>query len=158
MGKKLLALCALSLLVAACKAKVSAKDEGGADPAPKPFNHVVAGPVIDGTWKSGCERDFWDNGYVIFEMLVRGQDVRRVETKYSDARCAQSTGNVVRDGYFRYLKNHGTDIFEVEYKFKMTNGFYFTGDNIRRIGNVLYISDRRVGPGSTPLIALNMVP
>jgi len=158
MGMKWMMIGLLTVGLAACKAKVTADKGGGEAPPAKPFNHDVPGPVLDGTWKSGCERDYWDTGYVIFEMIIRGQDVRRVESKYSDARCLSNTSNLVREGLFRYKHNHGADIFEVEYKFKMNNGFYFTGDNLRRTGSTLNISDRRVGPGSLPLIPLTLVP
>ena len=63
----------------------------------------------------------------------------------------------MRDGQFRFVKNYGVDIYEVEYKFKMNNGFYYTGDNIRRVGAKLYISDRRVGNAVIPDIPLNLV-
>lgn len=153
-SKLALALATVSLL-SACKAKISAEDPG--PPAVKPFTHDVKGPSLDGTWKSGCERDIWGSGYVVFEMVIKDQDTVRTETKYVDMNCSQKTETILRDGWFRYAKDYGADVFEVEYKFKMPNGHYYTGETISRVGAKLMISDRRIGNQAIPNIQLNLV-
>ena len=55
---------------------------------------------------------------------------------------------------FRFKEQHVGDIFQLEYRFDMPNGYYESGDNIIRSGQRLWISDRRIGSGSMPDIPL----
>jgi hypothetical protein len=153
-----LVLCGLIATLSACKAKIESEQPAPPAPPPvKPFTHDISGPSLDGTWKSGCVRDVWGNGYKVFDIVIKNQDTVRTETKYVDINCSQKIDTTIADGWFRFTKNLGQDIYEVEYKFKMPNGHYYTGDNVRRIGAQLFISDRHVGPAVVPDIQLNLV-
>ncbi len=150
----IVALGAVSLV--ACKASVSTDGDGGGTPV-QPFSHEVDGPNLDGVWQSECVADGWDNGYVIFNIVIKGQNIARGETKYQDPQCTAQTTTLVRNGLLRYKAKHAGDVYELEYKFEMPNGWYYLGDNISRSGSRMWISDRRVGSGSLPDIALDLV-
>ena len=143
-----------TLLLMACKAEVKPDvGVGGGQPV-QTFDNLVQGPNLSGEWQSPCVEDSWSDEYITYNLVFNGQTIQKTETKFSDAQCSTQTKSVVRTGVFRYKEQHVGDIFELEYRFDMPNGYYESGDNIIRSGQRLWISDRRIGSGSMPDIPL----
>lgn len=144
---------ALALFFAACAPKAKVTTEGF---TVGPFNHKVSGPDLNGTWASGCERDDWSSGFVMFNITFKDQTISRKETKFQDPKCTVQLSTLDRRGLYRYVAAYSAGIFELEYRINMPNGFYTTGENVSRSQNRLWITDRRVGNGSIPSIALDL--
>lgn len=143
-----------ALLLTACKAEIKPKGgDGGVIPV-QTFDHLVQGPSLNGVWQSPCVDDFWSDEYITYNLVFNGQSVQKTETKFTDSQCTAQTTSVVRQGVFRFKEQHVGDIFQLEYRFDMPNGYYESGDNIIRSGQRLWISDRRIGSGSMPDIPL----
>lgn len=157
---RLLSIGAFALALGACSAKISGGEgDAGPDPMAGPFNHRVSGPSLDGKWKSDCVLDRYPghNGYVIYTMVINGQNVTRTEDLFNDGACTQAGEQLVHSGQFRYaaLKT-GSDVFEVEYRLKPAKGTS-AGENIRLASGVLYISGYW-GGDAYPAIALRKQP
>lgn len=144
----------VTLLLMACKAEVKPEVAGGGDQPVQTFDHLVQGPNLNGVWQSPCVKDFWSNEYITYKLVFNGQTVQKTEIQFSDAQCTAQTKSVVRNGVFRFKEQHVGDIYELEYRFDMPNGYYESGDNIIRSGQRMWISDRRIGSGSMPDIPL----
>ncbi|MGE3681797.1 MAG: hypothetical protein AB7G93_08730 [Bdellovibrionales bacterium] len=152
------ALFAVALAFVACGKGKDAEPESPFAPAPpEPFTHKVSGPDLTGKWTSGCERDAWGDGHVIFTITFDSQDVLRREAKYADRACQNKVSELERKGKFRYKADLSGGIYELEYRFDIPNGYYVTGDNVSRSQNRLWISDRHIGPGVVPHIPLDLV-
>ena len=131
---KVLSTAILAASLAACSAKVSSDGGGGGAVIPvDKFSDDVPAIDLAGTWNSSCVRDRWSDGYVIFNVVIKGKAILRTETKFSDSACALQVSQLTRDGIFRFKAKYGADIYELEYKFNMKNGHYYTGDNVRRM-------------------------
>jgi hypothetical protein len=150
----------LVTLLQGCSAHVSGSG-GGQDPTPPTnFKNIVDGPVLDGTWKSGCVES--DRNYGEFEittLTVSGQNVSRQYASYLDSACAKSDSIETETGLFRYATSNGDGVYEIEYQFNLTglsNGFtgtYQAFENVRLEGEVLYVSDE-IGGTAVPSVAL----
>jgi preprotein translocase subunit Sec61beta len=147
---------AISFTACAPKADDAAKLTGVTAPPAAAFDNKVSGPSLNGEWLSACVADKWASDYMTFDMAIDGQKVNRIEAHYADSACATpQTSKVTRSGLVRYTDHYtGNDMYEVEYKFSMTNGSYYTGENVLLNGDVLMISDRVTGALGTPDITL----
>lgn len=154
-----LSLVAVALMsMVACKAKVSSDGGGGFVAPVSTFVNDVDGPALTGAWHSKCVESNWSAGYVIFDLVIKDQNIARGVTHFSDDQCLNQTGQNVQSGVFRFKAKYVGDIYEIEYKFETENGTVIVpGDNISRQGSRLWISDHRIGDGSMPDIALDYV-
>lgn len=154
--KAILPIGAMALALAACSAKVTSDGGGVSAPTAKPFVNAVAGPALDGQWKSGCVLNHWDTGYIKYDMTVKGQAITRKESQFADAQCTQPGNELTRTGLYRFVKQNASNVYEVEYKFNIPNGSYTTGENVLLQGSILFITDRVTGDGVIPDIPLSL--
>ena len=148
------------MLIVSTEMGCSAEIEESNPPKPNPlanFKHQVKGaPSINGTWLSGCEYDFWSKDYVVFAMKIKGQNLKRQVTYFSDY-CHTEKDNYVGKGYFRYLEDYNS-FYELEYKIKSNGGYFITGENLSIDSeDQISISNRLVGSSSYPGIKLYKV-
>jgi hypothetical protein len=153
--RALLAL-ALAAGISACKGKVTAQDNSG--PKTPVFADAVKGPELDGEWQGHCVEDGWGAGYAIFHYSLQGRNIQRTETKYTDVQCTTQESELTQAGQFRYMQSFASGAYSVEYKIQIPNGSYLLQENIKPIGDSLWISDRVTGEGVDPDIELIRVP
>ena len=134
---------AVPLAALAATAACSVSMDGGKSPD-KPivpeFAHKASGPSLDGEWLSGCVRDPWGR-YEQNRMTFKGQDVSRVSDKYADAYCSSKTDTLSGTGKFRYAKDDGGGVYEIDYQITQASKGFPGGDNVRRIGDRMWMSD-----------------
>ncbi len=127
---KLLSLSALALTMAACFAKVEGVGgaPGGGVPSGPTKADAVSGPSLDGDWTSSCVQETiflngrFVDGSAIIKMKIKGREVSRLTTEYSDRSCYTVASEKEKKGSFRYIEAKANGVYRVEYQFALGNG------------------------------------
>jgi hypothetical protein len=136
--------------LSACSAKIG---DAPADNFSK-MNDKVTGPSLTGQWISDCSFDRFGSNYRVISMTVNGKKVHRTVNQYSNSTCATMVDSAVQDGSFHFTKSTANGGFEVEYAFKLSNGWtYYVSENIKPEADTLWVSEMVTGDASptTPL-------
>jgi hypothetical protein len=136
--------------LAACSAKVSG---GGGDvvpqSSPEVFQHKIAGPDVEGTWASACLFDSYKTKYKQMSIQFIGQSIKRSASLFDDEQCAQVFKKIEDVGTFRWVSPTSYGGFLMDYRLEAGNGVIgITGEELLLEGDVMYLSDFRMGFGS----------
>lgn len=127
--------------LAACSAKIEGKSSGGPGddvPPPPDFSHKVKGPSLEGKWFSDCTLDGTNSFKLNYN--ISGQTVEIKKATYSDTTCQTNGSSTVNKGRFRFAQDFGNNFYELEYKLEMTGGTFTQYENVKMIGNKLYVT------------------
>jgi hypothetical protein len=150
-------------LLAGCSAKVSGGDDsggpaglglpsgGGGD-----FSNKVTGPTIDGHWLSTCVSDGFGE-HATYDITYSAPTAQKLKIVFNDAACTAEKSRKLENGVFRFNEKLSGDVFIVEYKMAMHGGSYTQINNVKRVGDSLFVTDISSGEGFPPDIELKLV-
>ena len=145
---KLIIVLFSALSVAACSPTFNS------DPAPTPspsadFQDLIQGPNLEGEWQSACSYVSSEDAYHLKSLSIKGKDVVRVDSIFTESSCRIFLKKLEDKGKFRWVKTTTYGGYQVEYRFSLGLGSYSIGkEELLVEGNQLYLSDFHVGFGS----------
>jgi len=148
---KALGILTLVYQLAACSVTAG---NGEAPPAPNPDKFGgkprVAGPAVEGTWKSDCVKDYYESRR--WTMSFSGDAFSRSQETFSDTECKISKTPKTFAGTFIFSVAFADGSYEVNYAVDLGNGWtQFMDEKLMVANDSLYVSNFYSGE-SAPLV------